>query len=384
MTYKNTEGDNWGQLLSDFGIEDKVQEDVAQSGTPKTSESVEAPECSAQYQKTSSKPTGSDDFGTGLTDSEMETADEPSTSKEKKSIFSRFPKINFFGVPPQVSLDSVIEGGRSSSLGGKTFTDNKLEKMPLSKERTDQQEKKTSGAPDAWSTVASQIDVLASGKDANTKPEERSSKRHVSSMFDDPIPESDEFRALKDMMGEQTNQEGKPRAAFLERETDTRQRGRGRRQAPPEEGEGRGRGSRYKPPVEVDDLPETNFEPIEDEMPVSRGRGRRGSKYDGGSRRDRERVQDNVPQEEWSEIDAALQADRDEPMQRGGGRHQRYEKRRRPERTERHAADMDVSDGEDSGVLAVHGNVPSWDEAIGDIITGNIARHKGSSGRGRR
>ena len=375
MTNKNTEGDNWGQLLSDFGIEDQTQEEAA------------VPEESIK-----SEP---DDFGTGLTDAKMEISDEPSKPKEKKSILSRFPKINnFFGVPPQVSLDSVIEGVKSPLLGGKTFTDNKLEKMPITQERRDQQEKNVAQSSEALSAVASQIDVLASGEATKAKPAERPSRRSSLSMFDDPIPESEEFRALKDLMGEQVGQEGQHKTAFLEEEPNSRHRGRGRRQSPPEDvakrevGE-RGRGSRYKSPVEVDDLAEPDFEPV-DEMPVdrSRERGRRGSKYDGGSRNDRERGdrkrEQNVPQEEWSEVDAALQARQDEPVQRGGRyqRDERHDKRRRPERSERPAANRDVSDSEDGGIVAVHGDIPSWDDAIGDIVAGNIARHKGFSDRG--
>ena len=365
MTNKNTDGDNWGQLLSDFGIKDQAPKEAVPS----------------------------EDLKTPKSDSQTEDADDPSQPKEKKSIFSRFPKINnFFGVPPQASLDSVIEGTKSPSLGGKTFTDNKLEKMPLSQERKDRHEKKLADDSDAWSTVASQIDVLASGGEPETKSKGHPTRRRTSSMFDDPIPVSDEARALKDLMGEQAiQQEVKRRGDFLEEAPGSRQRGRGRRQSQPEEREGRG--SRYKPPVEVDDLPEADFEPIDDDMPVARGRGRRGSKYDGGGRRDREQVQNDVPQEEWSEIDAALQADRGGsprraeryPRHERSERNERNDKRRRSERSERPAADMDISDGDDGSVAVIHGDIPSWDEAIGDIVSGNIARHKNSSSnRGRR
>jgi len=362
MSRKNTESDSWGQLLSDFGIEDKAPE-----------ESVEP---------------------VGVNDSEAEVADESSESKEKKSIFSRFPKINFFGAPPEASLDSVIEDVKSPSLGGKTFTDNKLEKMPLSQERTDRQEKNVAAGPDALSAVASQIDVLASREDAPARSGERAAKRHISSMFDDPVPESEEFRTLKDIMGEPPppNREEPVRGetrrdAFVEDEADTWQHGRGRgrpKSQPREDNEARGRGARYRPPVEVDDLSEADFEPIEDDTPKTRGRGRRGSRYAENNYRDREPIQDDLPQEEWSEVDAALQG-RSEPAQRGG-RRQRYDKRQRPERTERPAFDRDrePSDIGESGIVATHGNVPSWDEAIGDIIAANIAKHKNYAGRGRR
>jgi hypothetical protein len=43
-------------------------------------------------------------------------------------------------------------------------------------------------------------------------------------------------------------------------------------------------------------------------------------------------------------------------------------------------------DVEESGSVATNWNVPSWDEAIGDIIASNITRHKGQGhpSRGRR
>jgi hypothetical protein len=47
-------------------------------------------------------------------------------------------------------------------------------------------------------------------------------------------------------------------------------------------------------------------------------------------------------------------------------------------------------DGDDSGLAAVHGDIPNWDDAVGDILSSNMARRKnsspssGHSGRGRR
>ena len=392
MTNKNTEEDRWGQLLSDFGIEDQTAErpdQVASDCPPRTSVS------------------GPDEFGSGTpptvsseertksdrleeTDSKTEVPKESPGTKEKKTILSRFPKINsFFGVPPQVSLDSVMEGAKSPSLGGKTFTDNKLEKMPFSQDR---QEKNIAKRSDAWSEVASQIDVLASGSETKTRSEERPAKRHVSSMFDDPIPESEEARALKNLMEEQSHSDKKRRAAFLEEEKDSPRRGRGQRQYPAEEVggrgemEGRGRGSRSRLPVEEDDLPETDFESVKGDRPVPRERGRRSSRYAEKVPRDLGHVREDLPQEEWSEIDAALQA-KDEQTRRGhrSSRHERdrHDKRRKPEWTEMPVAEREDSDVEDSGIVSVHGNVPSWDEAIEGILSGNIARHgsSGSSGK---
>jgi len=438
MSKRNTESDSWGQLLSDFGIEDKTPAESVETVEVRNSKAgvVESGVAEVGNAERGNAERGSAELGdagvgiSGTSVSKAELADESSESsetKEKKSIFSRFPKINFFGAPPETSLDSVIEDVKSPSLGGRAFTDNKLEKMPLSQEWADRQEKGVADSSvtdspvadgsDAFSAVASQIDALASREAPSIRSGERSARRQVTSMFDDPVPESEEFRALKDIMGEPPppSQEERVRGetrrdVFVEEEADTWQRGRGRGRPKPQpreerrdEREVRGRNTRYRPPVEVDDLPETPFEPIDDDMPKTRGRGRRGSRYAGESRhsgesryagdhyRDREPVQDDLPQEEWSEVDAALQG-RNEPVQRGG-RRQRNDKRRgseraerqeQPGRQERPAFDREPSDREESSIVAVHGNVPSWDEAIGDIIASNIARHKSHSGRGRR
>ena len=418
MMNENTDGDSWGQLLTDFGIEDGKTEDkkIEESGGQ-----------------------------LAAVGAELADAAEPPKQKEKKTIFSRFPKINFFGTPPEVSLDSVIEGVKSPSLGGKAFADTKLEKMPLSDERTDRQEtrqenrqenrhgksrheKKPTGESHVWSTVASQIDTLASGKETTTpvtaNQPEHTSKRRVVSMFDDPIPESDEARALKNLMEEQPQREGRHSRDFLEEESDSRPRGRGHRhssprQPEPEEKEIRGRGSRFKPPVEADDFPEEDFEPIGEEP---RERGRRGSRSVGDTHRGRGRIHENVRrddvrddvhndvhEEEWSEVDAALQyADRGtgrgERTQRDGRRqrhdnrqydeqrsddqrydHQRYSSQQKPERREEPTLDRKSLDEEDNGMVMVHGSIPSWSETIGDIVLGNINRHKGSpAGKGRR
>ncbi|MCL2005704.1 MAG: hypothetical protein FWG73_06015 [Planctomycetaceae bacterium] len=476
MTNKNTDGDNWGQLLSDFGIKDEnknnpLQDHHTQDAAPQN-DSTAGKEPTFENAKSLPESNHSDAFGAGLLDSTenhrssdrngtpAESADKP---REKKSIFSRFPKINFFGAAPEVSLDSVIEGVRSPSLGGKTFTDNKLEQMPVSQELTDRQRKerqttrqdegsaKRSDAPEqgVWSDVASQIGAIASGGDSGKRTEQgegRPAKRVVSSMFDDPIPESEEVRALKNLIGDQprrdvesrgpkprdtAHRDGIPRDAFLEEEGESefRSRGRGRRKPlhekrqteerlPNEHGtrervdrahgdtEMRGRGSRYRSTPVVNDLPESDFEMMDDDTsaPRGRGRGRRGARYDGdvysnkeyagNDYRKRERVPEELPpQEEWSEVDAALQSSRGGPPPRGasrgpsrGGRHQHSDRPRRSEREEVSAIDQDAMDGAEVSVRAFHGDVPSWDDAIGGIISGNIARHRAqpNSGRGRR
>jgi len=373
MMKRSTESDNWGQLLSDFGIEETA---------------------SAEQ----------------LVDPVAEVAGPPSEPKEKKSNFSRFPKVDFFGVPPEMSLDSVAGGVKSPSLGGTTFTDNRLEKMPLSKEWADRQEEKqeknVTAPPDAFSAVASQIDSLASGKEVPPKSSGAPAKRHVTSIFDDPIPESEEVRKLKTIMGEHPSREDsrrddsrregprreEPRRnAFHDDETNSWQRGGRDRQKPqPIERETRGRGSRYRPLVEVDDLPVSDFEPMpmDDDVPRTRERGQRGSRYSGNNEyRDRERepIREDVPQEEWSEVDAALQG-RSERTQRGGRRRRSDRDRGREpepmERSERPAFDRE--DMEEGSAVATHWNVPNWDDAIGDIVAANIARHKSHSGRGRR
>jgi hypothetical protein len=186
--------------------------------------------------------------------------------------------------------------------------------------------------------------------------------------------------------------------------SDYRQRGRGRREQYEKDArvESGGRGTRYRPPVEVDDLPDSDFEMMHDDMPPARGRGRRDSRHDGDSRRGR--FQDNRSTEEWSEVDLELQNrelqsrgrqsrdghgrnDHGRDQFRGddrtsrGSRGQRYEERadgrQRPARNEEPSAEHDHEPLEsfDSTVVSFHGDVPSWDEAIGDIISSNLARH---------
>ena len=412
---KNTSEDSWGQLLSDFGIEDET------SASPEP-----APFEQARTRSAAPPDEQPDNFGAGLVEPETADADTP---KDKKSIFSRFPKINFFGAPPEVSLDSVIEGTKSPTLGGKTFTDNTLEEMPGSQERKDRKSQKqrrqadasggSSTKPDAWSAVASQIGALAAGEEiasqersgeARTQPGERSRRRIAESMFDDPIPESEEARALKHLMGEQSHSPaphsssrhgrgrrkpediGLPNTELSTREQDVRAE--------------RGRGTRYRAPVEVDDLPESDFEMMDDSPDdmrpsASSGRGRRGSQYDDGDYRDtrqrdtrqrdtgqrgQARYQEGFHEEEWSEIDAALQAEnrppeRREPADRGG-RRQRYDRRSDIDRES-----LDSAGAVDAGVIGAYGgDTSSWDDAIGDIISSNLARrgaHTGSSHSGR-
>ena len=399
MTNRNTENDSWGELLSNFGIEDNTPKEPTQPEQATVMSGARMPETELP------ESAEADSFGTEAT--------SKAASAEKKSIFSRFPKMPFFGAPPEVSLDSVIEGAKSPSLGGKAFTDNTLEKMPVSQERKDRHKIDDNVAdsrkPNVWSTVASQIDTLASGKEVEEK---RPARREVTSMFDDPIPEPEELRACKNLMGETSRRE----------EADFQQRGRGRRQShretqphretqshrethrelQPEERETRGRGARFRAPIEVDDLSSSDFADSDfeavDDLPVTthepsrRGRGGRGSRYPAGDSgsdsgyRGRKTVHDDAPQEEWSEVDAALQSGR-------GGRHQRHDKRQKPDRRDRQPIEREAFDSEDNfdsggtAAVAYHGSVPSWDEAIGDIISGNISRRRSQpahSGRGRR
>jgi len=201
-------------------------------------------------------------------------------------------------------------------------------------------------------------------------------------MFDEPVPESEELRKVKDLMGDQPRRESH-RDPFFEEGT----RGRRHGKPLPEEKEVRERGSRYRPPVVVDDLPETDFEPIEDE-PKTCGRGRRGSRYDGGGGyRDREPLRDNIVQEEWSEVDAALQSQSSGRREKKTERRPKSDKQRRPERREE-PVDREPLDNVSGGFVTTHGDVPSWDEAIGDIVMGNISKHRAHSsehsGRSRR
>ena len=564
MIRKNTEGDNWGQLLSEFGIEHVPQGEVQPRGAldnhsaldnhgapdhasapdhvrqdderrPGNSSSQDRTRQESLHSRSASGLAEMDDssgFGLGLLDSPSDTRPTASTSedssdpddrpKEKKSIFSRFPKINFFGASPQVLLDSDLDQPKS-------FTDNKLETMPISQELPHRQRKERQDAqrhtdsrripadeqqPDAWSAVASQIGVIARRDevtDADVGPspersndrqsdtrqsdtrqsEKRGSRRVISSMFDDPIPESDEVRTLKNMMGTPPETAGRdavpsrsghsrgrdiPRDAFHDSESEPREfdsRGRGRRmtraeyhseddtneRTGAEERAGRGRGARYRPSIDskqspggrvdgrVDrnidvgivesDFVGADFEMIEErgDRPTGpRGRGRRGGQYDRTDyqeqRYSQNREQREEHQEEWSEVDVALQAGSGGHPVRTGRRqydkpHQnksRYDRSRGTERIDRDSVEERIlserpigsrslnsrDDNRDNGnldngnrdmggrdadddmtpsVVAFHGDVPSWDDAVGGIISGNMTKHRttpGHSGRGRR
>ncbi|MDR0336540.1 MAG: hypothetical protein LBI18_05560 [Planctomycetaceae bacterium] len=83
-----------------------------------------------------------DSFGKGLLEETLptETANTteetpPPASKNrdiKKKFFERFPRINLFGSSTKATLEAVVEGVKSPSLSGKSFTSSKLEKVPVS------------------------------------------------------------------------------------------------------------------------------------------------------------------------------------------------------------------------------------------------------------
>lgn len=144
---------HWSELVSQLGI-DPSNDPVLETNLDSEKRSEEITEPSVQNQSqplaeltemsdssdfvredfvketvSHSKP---DSFGEGLPE---EVTDEvpPSTKKHdgKKRFFERFPKINLLGTIAKESLEAVVEGVKSPSLSGKTFTSNKLEKIPV-------------------------------------------------------------------------------------------------------------------------------------------------------------------------------------------------------------------------------------------------------------
>jgi hypothetical protein len=148
---------HWSDLVSQLGIDNSSTPD-SQTITDSTeiveeiSEEISEIEISVQDQdqslpltemsdssdivrKTALPPeTGS--FGKGLLEDVAEKVAEkvPPPAKNydvKKKFFERFPKINLFGTVAKELLEPVVETVKSTSLSGKTFTSNKLEKIPV-------------------------------------------------------------------------------------------------------------------------------------------------------------------------------------------------------------------------------------------------------------
>jgi hypothetical protein len=70
-------------------------------------------------------------FGKGLLEDVVEEVPLPAKKSDgKKRFFERFPKINLLGTIAKESSETVVEGVEPPSLNEKTFTSNKLEKIP--------------------------------------------------------------------------------------------------------------------------------------------------------------------------------------------------------------------------------------------------------------
>jgi hypothetical protein len=394
--------DNWSQLLDDFGIDAPVENQVVHQ------EQVEVPAPVKPVAEVVSSPvrpaapsrTG---FGSGVIEDVPSPKvtpvreEEPQRQKpqrqeqqepqKKKSFFGRFPKINLFGgAAAKEPLDAGAENVKVSSVSGKSFTSNKLEKVPTSrKPRQEEPEppKPTAMATaesDPWSVLASQVDTLAEEKpqekhqrgqqreqqreyghhssrrnNRNDRVDYRQSRQPVS-IFDEPIPESEESLALKKLIGEQPKVVVEDiveerRISYIDDEVSLpakRGRGRGRDEKPQ-----RRRGSSYDAPEPVaEDLREESREPQ---------RGRRDSRF--------------------ANAEPAYSEDRSERGSRPR-RESRFEHKSKPvPRIAENAYEQDTM--QDTEEL-LHRNIPSWDDAVGFLIENNIARHANSPGNSQR
>ncbi|MDR0521022.1 MAG: hypothetical protein LBH00_04105 [Planctomycetaceae bacterium] len=369
MSNPNAE-DNWSQLLSDFGIQENPSDTKSETKPVKET----APDKRRKARAEETRQTVPSEEAVPVP---QETAGEDSGTKEKRSFFSRFPKISFFGVPPQPSSDSVAEGSPPNS-----FTGSKLEKMPVDLPHKEKSEGKggkyaaqKGKKADPYAVVAAQIDTLADA--------EYPSRRSVPSMFDEPTPEPEEMRNLKNLIGEQPDEDDRADSGVDEEFRQNRGHRRGRGQGYLEGSAPRGRGSRY-PSADSraadscgeETVENYEFEPVladDDDFPDSRPpRSRRGTRYSGNRREEPLPMpaENDLPQEEWSEVDEALQA-----SHARSSRRPRYERPARPPRTESAVAE-DAAENEDTSGEIVHRNIPSWEEAVDELIAGNITRHK--------
>ncbi|GHT17710.1 hypothetical protein FACS1894189_4130 [Planctomycetales bacterium] len=396
--------DNWSQLLDDFGIDapvEKQEKQQEQVEVPAPVKPVASSVAAVPLHVAAPVSTG---FGVGLIKEtpapktapakedrpqRQESQQEP---QKKKSFFGRFPKINLFGTSAKEPLDAVVENVKSPSLSGKSFTSNKLEKAPTSrKPRQEDPEppkpaaKATAGS-DPWSVLASQVDTLAEEK-TQEKPqrgqqrgqqreqqreyEPRPSRRNnwkdrndsrqprkSASIFDEPIPESEESLALKKLIGEQPKVVVEEiveerRISYIDDEVSLppkRGRGRGRDEKPQ-----RGRGISYETPEPVAETPREPREASRE--PREPHRGRRDHRF--------------------AEAEPAYTEDRTERSARPG-RGSRFENKPKP--VQRVGEDMYEEDTMQDAEELLHRNIPSWDDAVGFLIENNIARHANFSG----
>ncbi|MDR0609885.1 MAG: hypothetical protein LBG58_07235 [Planctomycetaceae bacterium] len=132
---------HWSELGSQLGIDnsnapdsEEISEQISeisdQDQSQPLTELTEVNNSSDMVRETAFYPE-SDSFGEGFLENVAEEV-PPSTKNydQKKRFFERFPKINLLGTFAKESLQTVAENVESPSSNGKTFTSNKLEKIP--------------------------------------------------------------------------------------------------------------------------------------------------------------------------------------------------------------------------------------------------------------
>ncbi len=391
----------------------------------------------------SSKP-GKRQTPTESTSVVPEPPSEQSSRTEKKSFLARFPKINFFGSSTKETLDAVVEGVKAPSLSGKSFTSSTLEKVPGSTERairrsqpaqadpetlmkdpvarsenTSGKKPTESAQPDPWSQIASQVGALTGepqgSKTANAekKPSSRPSQRDNAeqgrgrkrppSMFEEPIRESEESLALKNMIGNgetpsYEEEERRLQSMFVDsrenrseesvarepRDRKPREEERGDRGQRSTDRRGRsekqGRREYRQTPAPAEE--QSSEMPKENRSEEPRVRGRRGSRYAEDPQKQSSPIVPPVSQpaaqtdayDEPSSWDVESES---KPVERG--RRRRGRRSDKPVQEQRQSMDPQAFDEDDSPAPAMdfsqlHKKMPSWDEAIGAIVDGNIAR----------
>lgn len=474
MKKNDKQKDSWSSLLNDLGLEQTqdgpADEQVTEQAEVVETVTVKQTEKRATKTETVKTPPAAeahDGFGAGLLDEPRyespDESDEPSEptvessdegpdggqaemGRGKKSFFDRFPKMNLFGAPPKESLKSVVEGTKKSPIGGKTFTSNTLEKVPHTKGRGSRKkeepveekvlENADSAAPDAgkddaganpWSTIAAQVGVISTHKEPEAEPkavdaknfdrkkdgrDRKRGRRTTPSLFDEPVPEAEESKTLKNLMESDAPQErlhdheAEKRLSSMFGEPARENREEKEEQTPPAGRSERQRGGRRvertpvtpptTPPVEseTDDDPFEHFrgrkEPAKRSPAASseEPRGRRGSKY--AERDAKKPVSREQPREQSREQPREPRNKRnsesahEEPAWISDREPQTTPSRRRGRRPESAGADVPVSPRDvvrrepaptEPPAVPVQKSMPSWDDAIGAIIDANIARH---------
>ncbi|MDR3233239.1 MAG: hypothetical protein LBT46_06195 [Planctomycetaceae bacterium] len=447
----DTESDNWSSLLDEFGIDEPAV--MREKETPESAVSEKV----AVLSNCAVAAVAEDNTAIAHTAS----PDVPVNPKERKSIFSRFPKINLFGTLPKESLDAIAGGGKAALPGGKSFTGHTIEKaqgVVLREERKEEPVgnpracgNKEHRDEDALPAIVSQLDAFASAENlpAETAGSRRSRRQPVS-MFEEPVPKAEDYEAAQKFFGEPTGQR-RNRTDFEEAKEESSGRGRGRSnrntQAFEEESfdkPARERGGRRLPVIddvtideewqEVDEgrkLTESprrcegTFQSRERSSSVANNAAARGAapkRYGNAVRHDiddapafgaanaptrdnrsrehgtreyvgRERTATPAPytneytarepvireREEYSTKEEG-KPQTDHQRQRGGRGRKIEESRQdypQPVRREYEPQyEQENAAEESSEQVQLHRNIPGWDDAVGDIVAGNIARHR--------